>query len=441
MEDAYIVKGGSVLKGEVTLSGAKNVSLKMIIAALLFEQEVILSHVPRINDVMELIELIKSLGGTAHFIEKNTLAVDGRNMNANKVDLLHSAKTRVSFMLFAPLLYKHKECFVPNPGGCRIGARPVDRVIEGMKALGVSIEYDSETGYYHAELKDSINGEYTFVKPSHTGTELLIMLSMIGSGMVTIHNAALEPEVDELITFLNESGGSIHRKGTDIIINGVASLKQTKPFTIISDRNEAATYVTTALATGGDIVIKGLPYSLFSTFIQAITEAGALVKKIDDMTYHFSAPYGLKAVSVETEPHPGFMTDWQQCWAILMTQAEGESIIHERIFEDRFQYVEELKKLGAKIQYVDVLVENPTEFYHFSFDPTHSYRHAVKIHGPQRLHNGVLTISDLRAGATLVTAALIAKGESVVNGASIVERGYEDFVEKLSLLGARIRKV
>src|SRR3990167_2034406 len=186
MEDAFLIKGGKPLKGSTTLSGAKNVALKVIIAALLLDQEVVLKNIPRISDVDELIHLISSLGAKAEFIAKNSVVVDGRTLKSNKVDLLHASKIRVSFMLFAPLLHKFSTCYVPNPGGCRIGARPIDRIIDGMKSLGIRIEYDSDTGFYYAQVKSKIQGYYKYPKVTHTGTELLIMLSVLGDDKVIL---------------------------------------------------------------------------------------------------------------------------------------------------------------------------------------------------------------------------------------------------------------
>lgn len=441
MEDAYIIKGGKPLKGEVKLSGAKNVALKVIISALLFDGEVTLHNIPRINDVHELLHLIRSMGGKAEFTEKNSVIVDGRSLKTNKVDLLHGSKMRVSFMLFAPLLAKFKECYVPNPGGCRIGARPIDRIIEGMKTIGIYVTYDSGTGYYHALMQKSPSGSYRFIKPSHTGTELLILIALLGDHTITLENTALEPEIDELILFLNESGAKIKREGTKITIVPTHTLHQNNPFTIIADRNEAVTYATLALATKGEIVIGGVPKNCIQTFIDSVKKIGGGFQELGNDKFSFYYTKELTALNIETSPHPGFMTDWQPNWAVLMTQGKGESIIHERVFENRFSYVEELRKLGAEIDYVKMPVKNPMEYFFFNFDPSKKYNQAIRIKGPQQLHGGVLTISDLRAGATLAIAAFCAEGDSVINGASILERGYEDFVEKTRALGGEIRKM
>lgn len=439
MEDSYIIQGGKRLEGEVQLSGAKNAALKMIIASLLFDEKVVLENVPRINDVSELLYLIKTLGVKTNFVEKNTVEIDPTSLNKNKVDLLHASKIRVSFMLFAPLLYKFGSCFVPNPGGCRIGARPIDRIIKGMKSLGIHIKYSSKTGYYEAKMIDKPSGHYEFSKPTHTGTELLIMLSALGKSKVVLENCSNEPEIDNLIEFLNESGAKIMKINGRVEVEGVNRLKFKKPFKIISDRNEAITYISLVLATGGRIKLNNI-VSHIGVFIDKVKEVGVRIKfNTNGLFFNFVKP--LTAVDIQTLPHPGFMTDWQPNWAVLMTRAKGSSLITERVFENRFAYVDELKKLGAKIKFVERKVENPENFYFFNFEKGKKYQQTIKIEGPVNLHGGVLNIGDLRAGACLAIAALVAKGESIVNGVSILERGYEDFVRKVTSLGGNIKKI
>lgn len=440
MEDSYIINGGKRLSGTVEISGAKNAALKMMIASLLFEEKVTLHNVPRIADVSELINLINSLGAKARFIAENTVEIDPRDLSINRVDLLYGSKIRVSFMLFAPLLMKFRHCFVPNPGGCRIGARPIDRIVFGMKTLGVEVDYDSQTGYYEARMDKSVRGKYRFEKPTHTGTELLILLSLIGSETVQIENAAQEPEIDNLIEFLNESGAKILKDGAKITIYGVKKLSFKKPFAVMQDRNEAVTFSSLVLSTGGSVEIQKISPSLIEPYLKKLKDAG--VNLNIEKTGFATANSGLiKAVNIETSPHPGFMTDWQPNWAVLMTQAEGTSIIHERVFENRFSYVEELRKLGAEIEYVKIPVKNPIEYFFFNFDPNKVYNQAIRIRGVQKLHGGALNILDLRAGATLAIAALTAEGESIINGVSILERGYENFVEKVKNLGGEIKKI
>jgi len=441
MTNSYLIKGGRPLKGEVVLSGAKNVALKTIIAALMFKGDVILKNIPKINDVLDLIELIKSLGAKVDFIEKNTLKINSSSLKSNRVDLQYGSKIRVSFMLFAPLLSRFGECFVPNPGGCRIGARPIDRIIKGLVALGIKIDYDTETGYYHAKMVSKPKGKYRFEKPSHTGTELLMMIGLMTDEKVVIENIANEPEIDDLILYLNSSGAKISEEEHTITIAKNLELEQKEAFTIMSDRNELVTYATLAIASHGDLTIGPIDENLIDSFLKIMKEVGAGVEEISNFKYRFFYKGEIKAVNIETSPHPGFMTDWQPSWAILMLRSNGQSVIHERVFENSFSYVKELKKLGAIIDFIDVAVENPEIFYHFNHEKGKVYQQTIKIQGGDELHNAILNISDLRAGAALACAALLADGESVVNGALILERGYEDFVEKVRKLGGEIKKV
>lgn len=441
MEDAFIVQGGNRLSGFVPLSGAKNVALKVMIAALLFDSEVIIHNIPRIDDVEELTHLINGIGARAEFIDTHTVRIDGRNITSNKLDLLHASKVRVSFLFFAPLLYKFKSALIPNPGGCRIGARPIDRTVKGLEHLGVSLSYDSTDGYYHASLAGMPHGKYRFQKSSVTTTELLIMMSVFTDTGVTIENAALEPEIDDLINFLNQAGAKIKRIGVNIVIQQSKALVQKEPYTIIPDRIEAGTYAAMGLATRGEVVISKIDEVLMKKFHEKLQKAGAGVERLSDGRWRYSYKGALNGVDINTQPHPGFMTDWQSIWAVLMTQATGISVIQERVFENRFAYVEELRKLGADIDFIKVPIINPLEYFFFNFDASKKYDSTIRIKGPQKLHNGVVAISDLRAGATLAIGALVAQGESVIKGASTLERGYEDFVKKVVSLGGEIEKV
>jgi UDP-N-acetylglucosamine 1-carboxyvinyltransferase len=266
------------------------------------------------------------------------------------------------------------------------------------------------------------------------------MMAVLSDQTSILENAALEPEIDDLISFFNEAGARIRREGTSIIVDGVEELKQQKPYTIAGDRNEAVTYAVLALTTLGDITLEGIPVHLLEKFDQVLDDMGAGIEKKSDTSVRYFYKGPLKAMSIETGPHPGFMTDWQPPMAVLFTQAAGESMIHERLFENRFSYVSELKKLGADIEYANPDVPNPKEFYEFNYEEGQTYQQAISIKGPQKLHNGVMSIADLRAGATLAIAALIAPGESIVNGASHMERGYEDFIAKVTALGGDITK-
>lgn len=442
MDGAYIVSGGQPLKGEVKLSGAKNVALKVIIAALLFKKKVYLNNIPKIKDVEIVLELINHLGAKAQFISKNKVLIDGQGLNKTKIDLFYASKTRVSFMFVAPLLYKFGKAEIPNPGGCRLGGRPIDRSIKLIRSFGANVIYDSD-GFYRAYLSQKkLRGtHYRFEKPSHTGTELAILLGLLAEGETVIENASLEPEIDDLINFLNQSGGKIRRKDRSIFIEGIKELNQRSEYQIIADRNEAVTFAIFGLATKGWVRLIGMEASLIKAFITKVKEVGGIIKK-EKRELEFSYHKPLSATNITTSPHPGFMTDWQAPWAVLMTQAQGVSTIHETVFENRFSYVDELKKLGAKIEFFQPKVKNPHLVYQFNLLKNQQPKspQAIKIFGPTKLHNGVLNVTDLRAGASLLIGAGVAQGDSVINGVSIIERGYEEIEKKLQLLGLKIRK-
>ena len=443
MEDAFIVNGGVPLIGEVELSGAKNVALKVLIAALLFKTKVSFSNIPNIEDVTELLHLLSLLGATVTH-ENNRVTVDSSTLSHNEVDLLHGSKIRVSFMLFAPLLYRFGKAIIPNPGGCRLGARPIDRHIKMLESFGVSIKYNSETGFYKARVEDSIQGcTYRFEKPTHTGTELAILMGTLAQGESMIENAAQEPEIDDLIRFLNLSGAHITRENNHIHIISVKQLNAPESeYHIMYDELEAATYGVFALATKGDIIVKHTVREHLRFFIEMVEKAGGGVEeKNGGIRFFYKGP--LVATDVTTVPYPGFRTDWQAQWALLMTQAEGESTIHETIFENKFGYVAELRKVGAKIDFFQPNVSDIHKVYQFDVhgELNNPLTQAIRVHGPTQLHNGAMRVTDIRAGATVLIAASMASEESVVTGASIIDRGYEQIEKKLERLGCKIRRV
>lgn len=438
--DKFIVEGGKKLTGEVKVSGAKNVALKAIVAACLTEDEIIIDNIPLISDLFVMTDIVEELGGKID-TQNHTLFIEIPEIKTSKIALERAAEIRTSAMFMAPLLARTGEAIIPNPGGCRIGSRPIDRIIDGLKKMGAEINYKSEDGYFHMKAENGLKGvDYTFKKSTHTGTETLLIAAVLAKGKTILRNAAQEPEIDELIDLLNKMGAKIKKLDEKTIeIKGVEKLNGTR-FTVGPDRNEAITIAIAAVLTKGDILIKDMAKSSLSAFLEKMEEAGAgIEKKGNDIRFFYKG--SIKATDVETTPYPGFMTDWQAPWAVLMTQAEGESIIHERVYESRFGYATELEKMGADITLFKPEVKNPEEFYNFNIEDDESENnHAAKIKGPTPLHNAVVTITDLRAGATLVLAALAAKGESVILEIQHLDRGYENFEKRLSMLGANIRR-
>ncbi|MFI5265427.1 MAG: UDP-N-acetylglucosamine 1-carboxyvinyltransferase [Candidatus Levyibacteriota bacterium] len=432
----YVITGRKKLEGVVTISGSKNVATKAVIAACLTDEPVILKNVPQISDIDALLEVIESIGG---IVERkgNQVKVTVAEIKNHTISLAEGARVRTASMFLAPLLLRAKVALVPNPEGCRLGARPIDRHIEGLEKMGARVKYESKDGYYHAATDGLMGATYAFEKTTHTGTETLIMAATLASGRTVIENAAQEHEIDDLIVLLNKMGAKIKRADNKtIVIDGVKRLHGTT-HEIVSDSNELVTFAVLSLISGGNIFLKNANLQNVNTFLEEVKKIGGSVEEKNG-TVKFFLNKGLSASHIVTAPEPGFKTDWQGPWAILMTQANGVSTIHETIYENRFGYVSELNKMGANIAFYAPEVSDPKKVYNFNYDSNVSYQQAIRITGPQALHNAVLTVSDLRAGATVVMAALIASGESIVYGVEHVERGYENFDKRLRALGADI---
>jgi len=438
--EKYIIKGGNQLKGTTSVSGAKNVALKAMVAACLTDEEVIIHNTPNISDVHVMAEIIKELGGEIT-IEEHTAKILVKSFNKDSITLDQASHIRTSSMFIAPLLARNKRAIIPNPGGCRLGARPIDRTIQGLSDMGAVIEYRSDDGYFHAVTEELHGTDYRFEKNTHTGTETMIIAAVLAKGHTVLRNAAAEPEIEELINLLTAMGAKIRRSNERTIeIEGVGKLHGAE-IRIDSDRNEVVTLAIAAIVTKGDIYVKGATRQGLVEFLEKLDEVGGgYEEKEDGIRFFYKGE--LLATDVVTKPYPGFMTDWQAPWAVLMTQAQGESILHETVFENRFGYVKELKKMGANISLFNPLVEDPKEFYNFNLDDDKNGNyHAIRIKGPTPLHNAVVSISDLRAGASLVIAALAATGETTIHGTQYVKRGYEEFDKRLASLGATIKSI
>ncbi len=440
--DKLIVRGGRKLIGGTSVSGAKNVALKALVAACLTDEEVTIKNIPLISDFMVMTGIIKELGGDVR-IKDHTVCIRVKRFKKERIALEEGAKIRTSAMLMSPLLVRNGRAIIPNPGGCRIGARPIDRTIRGLRKMGVSTVYNSRDGYFYLrkdhKIKDQVT--YTFGKTTHTGTETLILKAAISNFKTILKNTALEPEVDELIALLNKMGARIKRAAPrTIVIEGVNKLHGTT-FVIGPDRNEIVTFAIAGIATKGDVFVKGAQSANLSDFLEKLDKCGGgFEKKKGGIRFYYKG--ALKSTSVTTSPFPGFMTDWQGPWAVLMALAKGESIVHETVYENRFGYINELRRMGADISLFNPKVENPEKVYNFSLsDNKREYFHAARIKGPTGLHNAVVNISDLRAGATLVIAALIASNKSVIFGVEHLDRGYEKFEERLKALGADIKRL
>ncbi len=437
--EKFIVKGGNILQGTIKVSGAKNVSLKTLVAACLTEEEVIIKNVPLISDVYVMCEIIKDLGGQVT-INDHTVSIRMKEFLNHEISLDHASHVRTSSMFIAPLLARVKEAIIPNPGGCRLGARPIDRTIDGVRSLNVDIEYMSDDGFFHAKTEGLTGVTYTFEKNTHTGTETLLLAAVLAKGTTILKNAAEEPEIDDLIDLLNRMGGKVLRSAKrEITIEGVEKLHGAE-FEITPDRNEIVTFAIAAYVTKGDIFIEDAQKVNLDSFLEKLEEVGGTYeKKENGIRFFYSTP--LIASDVTTSIYPGFMTDWQSLWAILMTQAEGTSIIHETVFENKLGYVKDLQKMGAKMKLFNPTITNPEEIYNFNLEDDQDFYHAVEITGPTKLHNAIVSMIDLRAGAAVVIAALAATGETIIHNIYLTDRGYENLEERLCLLGANMMRI
>jgi UDP-N-acetylglucosamine 1-carboxyvinyltransferase len=422
--DRYVIEGGVPLRGEVRVAGAKNAVLKEMAAAILTDEPVTLRNVPRISDVAIMRETMSDIGFVWTDVDKHTIELRDRGPEWLFVPLEAAMKMRSSFILLGPLLVRHGRVIISNPGGDRIGRRPVDLHVEAMHALGAEIEY--RNGYYFARAERLRGARIAFPYVTVMGTENALLAACLADGTTVIENAAQEPEVDDLVAMLRTMGARIERTAAHVLeVEGVTSLGGVE-HAVVGDRIEAGTFAVAAAASGGEVTVTGFEPAHLGAFTDVLVRMGVAHEAVGANGGHglrvVGAPSGTyRSVAIRTEAYPGLATDLQAPLAVLMTQAAGESTIHETIYSDRLEYTAELVKMGAEIEISDA---------------THA-----RIVGPTRLHGRFVQIPDLRAGATLVLAALAAEGTSTIAGVEHVDRGYEAFESKLVDLGARIGRV
>jgi UDP-N-acetylglucosamine 1-carboxyvinyltransferase len=436
---SFVVTGGTPLYGSVRVGGAKNASYKLMIAALLGSRESRLLNLPDIADVGLVASIINELGARAYRVGEHTFFIDSRNLRFSNIRKQYGEQSRASTLFIPVLLAKFGHAAVPLPGGDQIGKRPLERHMNGLEMMGVN--FSQQDGLLEANCKELRGCTYRFEKNTHTGTETLLMAAVLAKGKTILENAAEEPEIDDLIVFLNQMGAKVRRRSfRKIEIEGVEKLGGAI-HKIMPDRNEAVSYACAAIATRGDIVVENARHRDLRAFLDKLDEIGAGYD-IGDYGIRFYYKGPLSATDVETEIHPGFMTDWQPLFATLLCQCRGESIIHETVMQNRFQYVQDLQAMGARIDYFKPVVKNPDSFYNFNWqDSTENDQHAIKIYGPTDFRGGEFTIHDLRAGATILLAAIAAKGKTILHNVEQVERGYQKMDEKLILMGAKIERV
>ncbi len=415
--ERFFVEGGSRLYGEVEVSGAKNAALKLIAAALLAPGRTVLHNVPRIKDVETMLAVLDGLGAETEF-SGNTLSIDASTIDSYTAPYDLVRQMRASIVVLGPLVARFGEAEVSAPGGCNLGLRKFNFHLDGLRALGAEIGLDH--GFIEATAPRGLRGaEINFEYPSVTATENVMMAAVLARGTTIIENGAREPEVVALADFLNLMGASIYGAGTGrIVIEGVDELSPVE-YAVIGDRVEAGTFMMATAATGGDVTVKGVDPDHLKMELPKLREMGI------DLTYveggirvRVDDPGTLGSVDVSTLPFPGFATDLQAQMMVLLTQTSGAGIITENVYENRLQVAEELNRLDAGIDLFG--------------------GHRALVKGPKRLSGTIVQTPDLRGGAALVMAGLVAEGTTIVDGARHILRGYEDFEEKLTSLGAAV---
>lgn len=427
---SFSIVGGKQLNGSVSIAGAKNAASKMIVAALLTEDRVTLKNVPLQQETDIARELVQTLGATTDLVG-HTLTVSTPTI-ASTSALSLSRKNRLAILALAPLLHRVGEAFVPTLGGDKIGPRPVNFHLDTLETMGAKIV--SDEGGYHATAPQGLKGSVINLPyPSVGATETALFAGTLASGRTVIKNAAIEPEIIELIMMLQKMGAIIELgAGRHIEIIGVPKLHGCE-HTVLPDRMEAASFGSLALATRGEIFCKGANHRDLITFLNAVRSIGGDYEVQDDgIIFKGAAHY--KGIQLDTDTHPGFMTDWQQPFVVALTQAQGTSVIHETVYEDRFGYTSVLNQMGADI----TLFENCLGEVTCRFKD-HNHKHSAIIKGATPLTATNLVIPDIRAGLAYVVAALVARGESTLTGVEHLERGYEDLFGKLAGLGADLK--
>ncbi len=417
--EKIVIEGKSRLKGEVTVSGAKNAAVAILPATILINGICIIENVPEISDIKAYCKILESIGVKIRKLSKNTLEIDSRNITSVEASLDLTSKFRASYYLAGALLGRCGHAVIGMPGGCKLGARPMDQHIKAFELLGATVE--TEQGKIEVKAK-KLHGNSIYLDIVSVGATINAMLAaVLADGITTIENAAKEPHIVDLANFLNKMGANIMGAGTDRIkIQGVPELKKNDTYSVVPDQIEAGTFMLAAVATRGDIVIKNCITKHLEPVTAKIIEMGAEVQDLGGDAIRVTCNKRPNKINIKTLPYPGFPTDLQPQMGVAMTTAEGTSVINESIWDSRFQYTEELNRMGAKIT-----AQGKVAFFE----------------GVERLIGAPVYASDLRAGAALIIAGILAEGTTQIYNVEHIDRGYENIEEKFRKLGAKIERV
>ena len=432
VSDKIVINGGKPLRGRIDVRGAKNLATKAMVAALLADSPSLLKDVPDISDVGVVTGMLEAYGVSVTKVADGELLLDPSNVlkaQFHEIDAL-AGSSRIPILFCGPLLHRLGEALIPDLGGCRIGDRPIDFHMDALRAFGAIVDKSYEG--IRLTAPNGLHGaKIELPYPSVGATEQVLLTSVLAQGVTELKNAAIEPEIMDLIAILQKMGAIITVEPNRVIfIEGVEKLHGYE-HRALSDRNEAASWASAALATGGDIYVVGAKQQELMTFLNIFRKVGGAFDIHEDgiRFYHPGCP--LKPVVIETDVHPGFMTDWQQPLVVALTQAIGVSYVHETVYEDRFGFTDALNEMGANIVvHKEGLPGHPRRVARRDFEQ------AAVITGPTKLHGANVRVPDLRGGFSYLIAALSAEGVSTVSNVGIISRGYEHFIDKLAILGA-----
>ncbi|WP_144712435.1 UDP-N-acetylglucosamine 1-carboxyvinyltransferase [Curtobacterium pusillum] len=430
--DEIVIRGGKPLVGRIEVRGAKNLATKAMVASLLGDTPSILKDVPDISDVKVVRGLLEVHGVRITDPARGELILDPSNVESAhfaEIDA-HAGSSRIPILFCGPLLHKLGEAFIPDLGGCRIGDRPIDFHLDALRAMGAVV--DKQLNGIHLTAPNGLKGaEIELPYPSVGATEQVLLSSVLAEGVTELRNAAIEPEIMDLIAILQKMGAIVTvEPNRTIFIEGVESLRG-YTHRAINDRNEAASWASAALATNGDIFVEGAKQQELMTFLNVFRKVGGGFDVQEDGIRFYREREVLRPVVIETDVHPGFMTDWQQPLVVALTQAEGRSVVHETVYENRFGFTDALNEMGA-----DIVVHKEGLPGHDRRVARRPFEQAAVITGPTKLHGANVRVPDLRGGFSHLIAALTAEGESHITNVGIISRGYEHFIPKLRKLGA-----
>lgn len=418
---SFLIKGGRKLEGEVTVQGSKNAAGPIIAATLLSDKPCIVRNVPRVGDVSILLAIMKKMGSKQRWIDEHTIEIVNDEIDPDRVDNGLVCKIRLSILLIGPIVARFGRITIAPPGGCHLGARPITSHLDALSGSGARYEYDHQRSLYHIVLQEKSYSDVALNEFSVTATENMLMLHALNPQGARIQLAAAEPHVQDLVSFLEKLGVAVSGVGTHtLFVKGVEMVRQMADHALISDYLEAGTFLVAGILTRSPITIRGADPDHLTSVLYKLKEFGVDIERVSG-ALRATPVRRLAAARIQTMPYPGFPTDLQAPFGVLATQAEGTTLIFDTLFENRLQYIGELVKMGANAAVVDP--------------------HRALITGPTPLFGIDIRSFDIRSGATLVLAALIAQGESVIHEAEQIERGYEGFDEKLRALGADIRRV